>query len=309
MSGRDLRSITSYIGMILLMAITGIVSLLLINPVKNAGLGAFENPDSMFNIILFVFLMLLFTSILLILIKWKAKTLITIIIAFCLMAVIFYVAMALLSYLYSGVPLYMISGLISLIAVVLLWVHPEWYVINLVGILVCAGCASIFGISLSVLPVLVLLVALMIYDYISVRKSKHMLTLADGILRQKMPIMFIVPKDRGYSYRKNGLNLEAKKEERGAFMIGMGDMIMPSILVVCAQVYAGGASVLSIAGVYLPAVGALLGGIIGFCLLMIPLSTGKPQPGLPWINGFAIIGFLVCCAVTGSWDWLTLSFW
>lgn len=294
--------------MILLMAVTSIVSLLLIKPVENAGLGAFENPDSMFNVLLFVFLMLVFTAVLLLLIKWKAKTVITIIIALCLLAVVYYVALALLSYLYAGIPLYLISGLISLIVVILLWIHPEWYVINLVGIIVCAGCASIFGISLSVLPVLVLLIVLMVYDYLSVRKSKHMLTLADGVLRQKMPIMFIVPKDKGYSYRKSGLNLEAKKEERGAFMIGMGDMIMPAILVVCAQVYAGGANVISVLGVNLPAVGALLGGILGFCLLLIPLSTGKPQPGLPWINGFAILGFLVCCAVAGSWDWLSFSF-
>ncbi|MDO5844777.1 MAG: presenilin family intramembrane aspartyl protease PSH [Methanocorpusculum sp.] len=306
---KDFQSKASYAGMALLMALTGIVSLLLVIPVENAGLEAFENPDSMSNIILFVFLMLVFTAVLLILIKWKAKIVITAIIALSLMAVVFYVALSLLSLVYFGIPLYIVSGLISLAAILLLWFHPEWYVINFIGIIVCAGCASIFGVSLSVIPVIVLLVFLMIYDYISVRKSKHMLTLADGVLRQKMPIMFIVPKDRGYSFKKSGLNLEAKKDDRGAFMIGMGDMIMPSILVVSAQVYAGGSNVISVLGVSLPALGAFFGGILGLCLLMIPLSTGKPQPGLPWINGFAIAGFLICCAVSGSWDWLTLNFW
>lgn len=178
--------------------------------------------------------------------------------------------------------------------------------INIAGILISAGCAAIFGISLSIIPVIILLILLLIYDAVSVHRTKHMLTIADGVLRQKMPIMFIVPKSRGYSYRASGFSIHDKKEDRGAYMIGMGDMIMPSILVVSAQVYAGGADILSVGGIALPALGALIGSIVGLCLLLVPVNTGKPQPGLPYINAGAIIGFLVCCAVAGSWAWVGL---
>lgn len=37
---------------------------------------------------------------------------------------------------------------------------------------------------------------------------------------------------------------------------------------------------------------------------MIPVNTGNPQPGLPYINGGAILGFLICCAIVGSWAWI-----
>jgi presenilin-like A22 family membrane protease len=47
----------------------------------------------------------------------------------------------------------------------------------------------------------------------------------------------------------------------------------------------------------------MIGGIIGLCSLKIPLNSGKPQPGLPYINAGAIIGFLICCVAIGSWDW------
>ena len=304
MSEFNLRSAASYAGLILMMAVTSLLAILLIGPVKAAGLGAFEDPDSILNAFLFIFAMLVITAVLLILIKWKAQQVISVIIGFSLAAVIYYVVMALLHQAGLGV-LADAGGVICGIGVIaLLWFYPEWYVINTAGILVAAGCAVIFGVSLSLLPVLVLLVLLMVYDFIAVKRSKHMLTLADGVLRQKMPIMFLVPKTKGYSYRKSGFSIRNEKGERGAYMIGMGDVIMPAILVVSAQVFAGGEGVMSVFGIYLPALGALIGGIVGLLILMIPVNTGKPQPGLPLINGCAIIGFFLCCLIAGSWAWL-----
>lgn len=304
MSTISLRTIIPYAGMVLLMSVTGLLSLLLIYPVTQAGLGAFEDPNSIANPFVFLFIMLVFTALLLLLIKWKAQGVISAIIGLCLALVVYYVVSSLLFSYAPQVPATLLGIVAAAVVILLLWYHPEWYIINIAGVLISAGCAAIFGISLSIIPVLVLLILLLIYDAISVHRTKHMLTLADGVLRQKMPIMFIVPKSLGYSYRSAGFSLSDKKEQRGAYMIGMGDMIMPAILVVSAQVYAGGAGVLAVAGVVLPALGALIGGIAGLCLLMIPVNTGKPQPGLPYINGGAIIGFLICCAVAGSWAWI-----
>ena len=201
---------------------------------------------------------------------------------------------------------YVISIVIGIGGILLLVFYPEWFIIDAVGIITSAGCAAIFGISLSPIPVIVLLILLIVYDYVAVHKTKHMLTLADGVMQQKMPIMFLVPKTLKYSYRRDGLSTKGDKSERSAYMIGMGDMIMPGILVVSAQVYAEGLSVL---GITLPALGALLGSAVGLILLSIPMKSGKPQPGLPMINGCAIIGFIICCAVSGSWDWLTAGLW
>ena len=133
-----------------------------------------------------------------------------------------------------------------------------------------------------------------------------MLTLADGVMQQKMPIMFIVPKKLKYSYAREGLVIQDKKEERGAYMLGLGDVIFPGVLVVSAQVFCEG---LAVFGIELPALGAFVGAVFGMILLAIPMRSGKPQPGLPLINGCAIVGFIICCAVSGSWDWLSVGLW
>ena len=98
-----------------------------------------------------------------------------------------------------------------------------------------AGITSIFGISLEIFPVLVLLVLLALYDAISVYKTKHMITLAEGVIEMKTPILVVIPKRKGYSYVKEGLSIG--ESDRGAFVMGMGDLIMPSILVVSAYAF------------------------------------------------------------------------
>ncbi len=304
MSGMDIRQTAAYAGMAALMLLSNVLALLLIKPVQNAGLAAFENPDALANIILFLFLMLVFTAVLLLLIKRKAQKIISSIIALCIASVIFYVVLALMVPLLPVTAAYAVAVAAGVVSVLLLWRYPEWYIIDIVGLVTCAGCAAIFGVSLSPLPVVILLFLLMVYDYLAVTKTKHMLTLADGVMHQKMPIMFLVPKTRGYSYRKTGFSIRSPKEERSAYMIGMGDIIMPGILIVSAQVYAGSAAVF---GLTLPAFGALAGCLLGLVLLFIILRSGKPQPGLPLINGCAILGFLICCAAAGIWNWLALG--
>ncbi|MBO5118770.1 hypothetical protein J6B78_02495 [Methanocorpusculum sp.] len=296
----------AYCGMVLLLIAANILALLLINPMQNAGLFAFEDPDSVGNVIFFLFLMLVFTAILLLLIRKKARFVISAIIALSLAAVIYYVAFALLYPLIPEIAAHLLAAALGLGGILLLKFYPEWFVIDAVGLITAAGCAAIFGISLSPLPVILLLILLIVYDYISVHKTKHMLTLADGVMQQNMPIMFLVPKKLHYSFRRSGLSIQSRKEERSAYMLGLGDVIFPGVLIVSAQVYAGGFAVLGIA---LPALGALLGAVLGMVLLALPMRSGKPQPGLPLINGCATLGFIICCVVAGSWDWLAVGFW
>ena len=292
--------------MILLMAATNILALLLINPMQDAGLFAFEDPESIANVIYFIFLMLVVTAVLLILIRKKVRIVISAVIAVSLAMVIYYVAFALLYPFIPEIAAHIIGVVVGIGGVLLLKFYPEWFVIDAVGLITSAGCAAIFGISLSPLPVVVLLILLVVYDYVAVHKTKHMLTLADGVMQQKMPIMFIVPKKLKYSYAREGLVIQDKKEERGAYMLGLGDVIFPGVLVVSAQVFCEG---LAVFGIELPALGAFVGAVLGMILLAIPMRSGKPQPGLPLINGCAIVGFIICCAVSGSWDWLAVGLW
>lgn len=262
------------------------LALLLSLPMQTAGITAFEDPESVANPLIFIIILLAFTAFLLLLLRYKWKKFITIIIGLSIFFTFIYIFTGITVYFIGYVPgILGITLALSLFSTALLYLYPEWYIIDTFGILIAAGAASIFGISLTVLPVIILLVILMVYDAISVYKTKHMITLAEGVIDMKSPILFIVPKRRGYSYIREGIG-DISGGERAAFVIGMGDLIMPSILVVSAY------SFLHTAHGILPALGAMIGSVIGLTLLMTVVQKGKPQAGLPPINGGAIIGFL-----------------
>ena len=103
----------------------------------------------------------------------------------------------------------------------LLIIFPEWYVIDISGVLVATGATAIFGVSLAIIPTLLLLVLLAIYDFISVYKTKHMVRLAEGVMDLKLPIMFVVPRRWGYQYRQTSGKIEPG-QEREAYFMGLG---------------------------------------------------------------------------------------
>jgi presenilin-like A22 family membrane protease len=272
-----------------------IIALFLSLPLQTAGITAFENPESVANPLIFIVILLVFTALLLLLIRFKWKNVITIIIGVSIFFTFVYI--------YAGITIYFlgfiagslgITLVLSILSTAVLFLYPEWYVIDALGILIAAGAASIFGISLTILPVIILLTILMIYDFISVYKTRHMITLAEGVVDLKSPILFIVPKKRGYSYIREGVG-SIGEGERSALVIGMGDLIMPSILVVSANVFLDTAK---IGFITIPSLGAMIGSVIGLTLLLTIVGKGKPQAGLPPINGGAIAGFLVGYGIT-----------
>jgi presenilin-like A22 family membrane protease len=291
----DLSRILPFLAIPAMLVVVEIIALLLSLPLQTAGISAFENPESVANPLIFIAILLIFTAFLLVLIKFRWKKIITVIIGISIFFTFIYI--------YAGITIYflgMVTGslgitlLLSLLSTAVLFLYPEWYVIDTLGILIAAGAASIFGISLTILPVIILLIILMVYDAISVYKTRHMITLAEGVVDIKSPILFIVPKRRGYSYIREGIG-NIDEGERAAFIIGMGDLIMPSVLVVSANVFLNTAR---IGFITVPALGAMIGSVAGLVLLLTVVAKGKPQAGLPPINGGAIAGFLAGYALT-----------
>jgi len=178
--------------------------------------------------------------------------------------------------------------------VVALIFKPEWYVVNLAGFVVGTGAAIILGISFGILPVLILLVILAVYDAISVYKTKHMITLAEGVVPLKLPVMFVVPKTKGFKMADlDSKPLTAEPEEREAMFMGVGDAVIPAILTVSAYVFLPTASGSFQYASLVVALGVVVGSAIGFLVLMRYVLKGNPQAGLPLLNGGAIIGFLI----------------
>ncbi|MDN7011616.1 hypothetical protein FGW20_00885 [Methanoculleus sp. FWC-SCC3] len=298
----QIRDWLPLLGMPLMLLFVQIIAIVLVMPMQAAGLVAFEDPESVANPLIFIGMLLAFTLVLLFLLRTGGRRFIAAFIGFALFMTFIYIFGA-LSLLALGPTTAAAAGTLigAVAATALLYLYPEWYVIDILGVLISAGVASIFGISLAVLPVIVLLVLLAIYDAISVYRTKHMITLAEGVLETKAPIMVVVPKRADYSFRKEGLNI-SEGEERGAFVMGMGDLIMPSILVASSHVFVDAPALLWVLSA--PTLGAMAGALAGLAVLLYIVNKGNPQAGLPPLNGGAILGFLVGAALAGSFSWL-----
>lgn len=303
----DRASILALLAMPFMLLLVEIGGVILAVPMIQSGYAVFEDPSSLENPIWFIAMMLGFTILLLILLKYRLKRMMQLIIWASLFLSFIYVFSGLLSL--AGADLMVISAgglILAVIATILLARYPEWYIVDVLGVLLSAGIASIFGISLEPVPVILLLILLAVYDAISVYRTKHMLTLAEGVVENRMPIMVVVPRKAGYSFIRDGIGgsiapAEEKSEteksegspqkpERSAYLMGLGDLIMPAILVVSAAVFLPGSGVMAFS---LPAITTIIGSLLGMGLLLSFVSSGRPHAGLPPLNGGAIIGFIV----------------
>lgn len=269
------------------------LALWILHPFETAGIQpAFENPDNPVNIIYIFAIMLVFTAIVLLIAKfWKKQ-----IIQFIILGAIGYTAfyaffLPSFSLLFPQGSFYLVLGLSLLVAlalVTLLYKYPEWYVIDISGIIIGTSAIIVFGISLGIELILILLIGLAIYDAISVYKTKHMIDLADTVMDLKLPVLLVVPKIRHYSLIKETRRLKQQiedEQEREAFFMGLGDIVMPGILVVA--IYYTNPSALSVV------IGTIIGILIGFSFLMGFVLKGNPQAGLPLLCGGAILGYLI----------------
>jgi len=94
---------------------------------------------------------------------------------------------------------------------------------NEAAIFATAGVGTIFGISMGILPLLLFLILLSIYDFLSVFATKHMVEMAE----------FIVKKDMAFTVTARAPPLKpGEKEQR--IDLGTGDMIAPIMLEVSA---------------------------------------------------------------------------
>jgi len=285
-----------------IIVVVQIIALLLAAPMAANDMRAFEDPESAANGIYYIILVLAFTFILLMAIRKNMKWIIQLTILLAVGSTMYYVFFALLSIAdISPLTNNIISIAVAAGLTILLYKFPEWYVINAIGLIIGAGASAIFGISLSILPVAILLALLAIYDAIAVYKTKHMIDLAEGVMDLRLPILFVIPRHMKYSFIEDSFKKE-EGQKREAFFMGLGDAIMPTILVVSANVFLVqkyGAEL--IAGfITIPAITAMAGTIIGFIALSVLVMKGKPQAGLPFLNGGVILGYLAGVLIAGT---------
>jgi len=176
-------------------------------------------------------------------------------------------------------------------------VEPQWWVVDTAGFAAAGSLIALLGISFGILPTFILLGALAVYDAIAVYRTRHMISLADVVTEMRLPILLVMPTRRGYDYPQSG-SFTAQRhipvEEREAVFMGLGDVVIPGTLVVSAFVWLPTVPVLGgIGGNLVAALGALVGSLVGYAVLMRRVDRGTAQAGLPFLNGGAIAGYIV----------------
>ncbi len=301
------RELPAVLAMGALLVTAHAVALLLAIPLRASGAQAFEDPNAVSNAVLYIVLIIAFTVAVLFLIRLRREAVLRYIILGAIALTLVFVFTIPLFYAFFFLPAPW-RDVVSLAAtatvavglVVVLLRRPEWYVVDATGLTVAAGVSAIIGISFGVLPALVFLGALAIYDAVAVYKTRHMLTLADAVTGLRLPILLVVPKRLPYSFRQQPPLREQLDggEERAAMFMGLGDVIIPGILVVSA--FANLPDAVAYGGIganVLVALLTLLGTLVGFALLMRFVLTGRPQAGLPLLNGGAILAYLLAYLV------------
>lgn len=355
------------------------------------GYQAVDNPDDPVLSLVFLGLILVATALMLAAFKYNLDRVVRGFIVFVGGMLAWYVFSVLVPPLLALVP--------AALVILGLLFHPEWYVIDASGIVMGAGAAGLFGISFGLLPCILLLVTLAVYDAISVYGTEHMLSLAEGVMDLRIPVVLVIPLSVSYSildddftgpseaddevndagsgdgfddksgegsdYESNDnfaqtngdtpsesshtgtdagagteidvipTNLDGRPEnemgrggddgisdndrlsqddepdeehegpadeidDRDAFFIGLGDAVMPAIMVASAAFFSPASSFdVPFLTVNLPALFAMGGTILGLLILLSWVMRGRPHAGLPLLNGGAIGGYLIGSIIAG----------
>ena len=293
-----IKNYIPFIGMAFMLLLVQLIAVAMSRAFEKNDIKAFSNPDDTGNVFFWIAIILVFTAFIFLVIKLNKKWIIQAFILITVASTSYYVFYALFSDILSSEMNNLLSLIISGGLTIVLYKFPEWYVIDLVGVIIGAGAASIFGISLAIFPTLLLLVLLAVYDYIAVYRTKHMVALAEGVMDLRLPILLVIPKHWKYSFLKEKFD----KEEREAFFMGLGDAVMPTLLVVSANFFVkvNSYDIPLIGAINIPAIGAIIGTFVGFAVLMALVIKGKPQAGLPFLNGGVILGYVAGSLIAGS---------
>jgi len=320
---REYRGVAFVVGLFLVVQVG---ALALVPEFVESGYQAVENPDDPTNSLVYILAILAMTGVMLAAFRYDFDRAIRLLIVGVSAWLSWYVFSAVLPPLGAAVP--------ALGVGVALLVYPEWYVIDAAGALMGAGAAGLFGISFGLLPALVVLSLLAVYDAVSVYGTEHMLSLAEGVMDLNIPVVLVIPLSLSYSLLDDEADEATASdqtptsadaddagdpdadadqdsdgtdvgdptpvEDRDAFFIGLGDAVIPTVLVASAATFSPAASLgVPFLGLNLPALLAMVGQLAGLLVLMSWVIKGRPHAGLPLLNGGAIGGYLIGSVIAG----------
>jgi presenilin-like A22 family membrane protease len=313
------RLVAAEAGAVVTLLAVQVGALAMVDPFRSAGYRSVENPQDPANSLVYVGLLLVATGVMLAAIRLGSEWVLRAVLLLAAASVSWYVFSIFLApvALALSVPVAIVAAVAGAGLAVALYVYPEWYVLDAAGVVMGIGAAGLFGISFGVLPAVLLLTALAVYDAISVYGTEHMLTLAEGVMDLKVPVVLVLPVTRGYSFLdaeesgdEDGTDEDTGEgaedgdrpaiEQRDALFVGLGDVVIPTVLVASAAAFLEtpvvGPAWLTLT---VPALGAALGTVVGMVTLVALVLRGRAHAGLPLLNGGAILGYLAGALAVG----------
>lgn len=227
-----------------------------------------ENPDDPLNALALIAYILIGTGVFLFSLKVMKKAFVFRILEAFIVLVTSWLVFELL----LGEPLGIICAGLFLVARLVfsksLWLR------NASSILSVAVVGSLVGVALGLIPVLIFVVALAVYDYIAVFKTKHMVAIAKGIQGKNLAFTIAMP------------------TKNHTFELGTGDFVVPLAFATSAM---GMSFALGFPNFLVTPLLVLFGSIFGLVLTLEYLSKriGTALPALPVQTGIMLAMFLL----------------
>ena len=176
-----------------------------------------------------------------------------------------------------GTPMAVVA---TAVAVFLYYGARSVAVFDLLLILGSAGVAANLGVSMRPVGIAIILTILAGYDIVAVYVTKHMVVMAESLLRRRVFFAMILP-ERPQDFL---LPVAEAKPGSGFVFLGTGDVILPALLV-------ASVAPASVTAAVIVGLGALCGAA-ALHLLFLGQKVRKPMPALPPIAAGALLGFV-----------------
>jgi presenilin-like A22 family membrane protease len=239
----------------------------------------FENPENITNsFMLFIYIIGSTVGILLVVKFWKPS------IRVLEALVVFFSSWITFDFLIPIAVGFVSLGFILAIALTA-WkaLRPTILSQNVAAIFSGAGAGALLGASFGVVPSLLFLVMLCVYDFVSVFITKHMIHLARELT--KTPMAFTIASPHKFKkakyFRVKG---RRKRKKVHIFQLGVGDIVIPMMFSISLlRGFTIASSVFSI-----------VGSTVALLLLIYHMSNHpKPLPALPFITVGTLTGFMI----------------
>jgi len=336
MNAREIRGLAVAAALFLLVQVG---ALAMVGPFEMAGYQAVEDPSDPTNSLVYIGAILVATALMLAAFKYAFERAVKVVVVASSALVSWYVFAVVTPPLVTVGSVNLVAVALSIGVAVALLVYPEWYVIDTAGVVMGVGASALFGISFGLLPAILLLSVLAVYDAISVYGTRHMLSLAEGVMDLRVPVILVIPLSLSYSLLADDFSGasgvhedgdesdvddessavatdgdgvsdaadadtdpdEASPPDRDAFFIGLGDAVMPTVMVASGAFFSPASSlgVAALPALNLPALLSMVGTFLGLGVLLWAVMKGRAHAGLPLLNGGAIGGYLLGSVLAG----------